>query len=140
MSRGLLLLFSLCMLVVFASAKDSAKSTAQSSQPKPSSPKHPKALFSTEKKKPSKAEREAVFADSGIPVNQRHNYTAEYRVPISLGGSNAYANIEILPKNQVALKHKVQKDLEGKLRRGEISENEAQTRILNWNLEPLAKK
>jgi hypothetical protein len=141
MSRGLLSLLSLCMLVVFVSAKDSAKSTAQSSQAKPSSPnKHPKALFSTEKKKPSKAEREAVLADSGIPVNQRHNYTAEYRVPVSLGGSNAYANIEILPKSQIPLKHRVQKDLERKLRHGEISENEAQTRILNWNLEPLAKK
>jgi hypothetical protein len=139
MSRRLLSFLAFCMLVVPVSAKD-AKPPPQSSQPKPVSPKHPKALFTTTKKKPSKAEREAVFADSGIPPEQRHNYTVEYRVPVSLGGSNAYANIEIVPKNQVQLKHKAQKDLEGKLRRGEISENEAQMQILNWNLESPAKK
>src|SRR5262245_27034618 len=140
MNLRLLSLFALCMLMILVPAKDSVNFAQQSSQPKPSSPQHPKALFTTEKKKPSKAEREALFADSGIPVDQRRNYTAEYRVPISLGGSNAYANIEILPKSQAPLKHKVQKDLEGRLRRKEISENEAQMRILNWNQEPLAKK
>src|SRR5262245_44100673 len=99
MNRVLLCLFTCFILLVPASAKDNAKSSQQSSQPKPSSSKHPKALFSTEKKKPSKAERDAVFANSGIPADQRHNYTAEYRVPVTLGGSNAYTNIEILPKS-----------------------------------------
>src|SRR5262245_4474101 len=140
MNRGLLSLFTFFMLVGSVSAKDSAKPPPQSSQPKSSSPKHPKALFTTEKKKPSKAERDAVFADSGIPADKNHNYTAEYLIPVSLGGSSAYANIEILPKSQAPLKHKVQKDLEAKLRRGEISEYEAQMRILNWNQEPVAKK
>jgi hypothetical protein len=140
MMRSLLSVLALCVLVVSVSAKDNTKSSTQSPEPKPSSPKHPKALFTTQKKKPSKAECEAVFVESGIPSDQRHNYTAEYRVPISLGGSNAYANIEILPKKQVKLKHRVQKDLERKLHRREISESEAQTRILNWSQEPLAKK
>jgi hypothetical protein len=137
--RETLLSLVFCLIALPVSAKDSTKPPPQS-QSRPSSPKHPKVLFTTEKKKPSKAEREAVFADSGIPPDQRHNYTAEYRVPLSLGGSNAYANIEILPKNHAQLKHRVQKDLEGKLRRKEISENEAQMRILNWNQDPLAKK
>ena len=139
MIRSLFSVFVFWLLVVPIDAKDNAKPPSQS-QSQPSSSKHQKGLFTTEKKKPSKVEREAVFAESGIPPDQRRNYSAEYRVPVSLGGSNAYANIEILPKEQAQLKHKVQKDLEGKLRRGEISENEAQMRIFNWNQEPLGKK
>ena len=103
-------------------------------------PKHSKALFTTIKRHPSKAEQKAAFEDYRIPPQQRQNYVAEYRVPISLDGSNAYANIEILTKNQARMKHKVERDLEKKLRRGEISTDEAQLRILNWTNEPLAKR
>ena len=137
--RRTLLLVVLGLLASPVLGKDKTPDPHQAVS-KSSSSKRSKALWTSEKKKPSKAEREAVFADYGIPPNQRHGYSAEYRVPLSLGGSNAYANIEVLPKNQAQLKHRVQKDLEGKFRRGEISEDEAQMRILNWNQDPLAKK
>jgi len=96
------------------------------------------ALFTTEKKQPDKAERNAVFEDYRIPKDQRKNYVAEYRVPVSLGGSNAYSNIEALIKTQAKIKHQVQKQLEEKLKRKEISLDEAQLRILNWQADPLS--
>ena len=63
---------------------------------------------------------------------------AEYRVPVSLGGSNTYSNIEALLKTQARIKHQVQKQLEDKLKRKEISLDEAQLRILNWQADPLS--
>jgi hypothetical protein len=96
------------------------------------------ALFTTEKKRPNKAERNAVFEDFRIPKDQRRNYVAEYRVPVSLGGSNAYSNIECIPKSQARIKHRVQKQLEAKLRSKELSPDEAQLRILNWQADPLS--
>src|SRR5262245_21964017 len=45
-----------------------------------------RALYTTEKKHPDKAERNAVFEDYRIPKDQWKNYVAEYRVPVSLGG------------------------------------------------------
>jgi hypothetical protein len=118
--------------------KDKSKSTSQSTS-NPNSPKQSKVLFTTRKKEPDKAEKKAAFADYGVPPGQERAYVAEYRVPVSLGGSNSYPNIEVLPKNQAQMKHKVQKDLEKKLQRGEISEDEAQRRILNWNQEPTTR-
>ena len=96
------------------------------------------ALYTTEKKQPDKAERNAVFEDYRIPKEQRKNYVAEYRVPVSLGGSNAYSNIEALLKTQAKTKHQVQKQLEEKVKRKEIRLDEAQLRILNWQADPLS--
>jgi hypothetical protein len=96
------------------------------------------AVFTTEKKRPDRAERNAVFEDYRIPKNLRKDYVAEYRVPVSLGGSNSYSNIEALPKSQARIKHKVQKELEAKLRRKEIPLDEAQLRILNWQTDPIS--
>lgn len=95
-------------------------------------------MFTTEKKQPDKAERNAVFEDYRIPKHQRKDYVAEYRVPVSLGGSNSYSNIEALLKSQAKIKHKVQKELEAKLRRKEIALDEAQLRILNWRTDPIS--
>jgi hypothetical protein len=99
-----------------------------------------KVLFTTEKKKPNKAERRAVLEDCQIPQERWKDYTVEYRVPIALGGSNAYLNIEALPKDQAKIKHKVQKELEARLGQRAISLSEAQQRILNWPNEPIAKQ
>jgi hypothetical protein len=96
-------------------------------------------LITKVKTKPSKAEREFFFQEFGIPKNKWNEYVAEYRMPISLGGSNAYSNIEALPKSKAKLKHKVQKELENKLRKKEIGLFEAQTRIFNWENEPMLK-
>jgi hypothetical protein len=96
------------------------------------------ALYTTEKEQPDKAERNAVFEDYRIPKEQRKNYVAEYRVPVSLGGSNAYSNIEALLRTQAKIKHQVQKQLQEKLKRKEISLDEAQLRILNWQTDPLS--
>ena len=96
------------------------------------------ALYTTQKKQPDKAERNAVFEDYRIPKDQRKNYVAEYRVPVSLGGSNLYSNIEALLKTQAKAKHQVQKQLEEKLKRKEINLDEAQMRILNWQADPLS--
>lgn len=95
-------------------------------------------LFTREKKKPDRAERKAVLEDYQVPRDQWKNYIAEYRVPISLGGSNAYANIEVLSKEEGRLKRRVKEDLEKKVRRKEISIEEAQLRILSWRKQPLA--
>jgi hypothetical protein len=96
-------------------------------------------LYSKVKTKPSKAEREFLFQELGIPKNKWNEYVAEYRMPISLGGSNDYSNIEALPKSKAKLKHQVQKELEYKLRKKEISPFEAQTRIFNWENDPMVK-
>ena len=96
------------------------------------------ALYTTEKKRPDKAERNAVFEDYRIPKDQQKNYVAEYRVPVSLGGSNTYSNIEALLKTHAKIKHQVQKQLEEKLKRKEISPDEAQLRILNWQTDPVS--
>jgi len=96
------------------------------------------ALYTTVKKRPDKAERKAVFEDYRIPKDKRRNYVAEYRVPVSLGGSNAYSNIEVLLKTQAKIKHQVQKQLEEQLKRKEIRLDEAQLRILNWKADPVA--
>ena len=96
-------------------------------------------LFTKVKSKPSKAEREFLFKEMGIPKNKWNEYEAEYRMPISLGGSNTFSNIEAIPKSKAKLKHKVQKDLENRLRKEEISLFEAQTKIFNWENEPMVK-
>jgi|SRR5215831_592157 len=124
-----------CLIAPPVEGKDKPKNASQTTS-NPNSPKQTKVLFTTRKKEPDKAEQKAAFADYGVQSGQEREYVAEYRVPVSLGGSNSYANIEVLPKNQAQMKHKVQKDLEKKLHRGEISEDEAQKRILNWNQEP----
>jgi hypothetical protein len=111
---------------------------ARGSPSRPASPGRRGAIFTTEKQRPDKAERNAVFEDYRIPKNQRGNYVAEYRVPVSLGGSNAYSNIEVLPRNQARIKHQVQKQLQAMLRRKDISLEEAQFRILNWQTDPLS--
>jgi len=99
---------------------------------------HGRALYTTEKKHPDKAERNAVFQDYGIPKDQWKNYVAVYRVPVSLGGSNIYSNIEALLKNQANIKSRIEKQLLTKLRSKEITLDEAQLRILNWQTDPLA--
>jgi len=96
-------------------------------------------LYTKVKTKPSKAEREFLFQELGIPKNKWNEYVAEYRMPISLGGSNDYPNIEALPKSKAKLKHQVQKELENKLRKKEISPFEAQTRIFDWENDPMVK-
>ncbi len=79
-------------------------------------------LFTKVKSKPSKAEREFLFKEMGIPKNKWNEYEAEYRMPISLGGSNTFSNIEAIPKSKAKLKHKVQKDLEkNSVRRRSVS-------------------
>ena len=100
----------------------------------------PDVLYTKEKRKPTKAEREYVFQELGIPKSKWKEYVAEYRIPISLGGSNTYSNIEALPKSKAKVKHKVQKELEGNLRKKEISLYEAQTRIFNWEKEENREK
>jgi hypothetical protein len=99
-----------------------------------------KVLFTTEKRKPSKAERRAVLEDHRIPKASWEDYIVEYRVPATLGGSNAYSNIEALPKLQARIKHQIQRELERQLRQQEISLIEAQQRILNWSQEASARE
>lgn len=96
-------------------------------------------LYTKVKSKPSKAEREFVLQELGIPKNKWKQYVTEYRMPISLGGSNDYSNIEALAKPKAKLKHEVQKELENKLRKKEISLFEAQNRIFNWENDPIVK-
>jgi len=96
-------------------------------------------LFTKVKTKPSKAEREFLFKELGIPKNKWKEYVAEYRMPISLGGSNTFSNIEALPKSKAKRKHEVQKELENKLRKKEISLFEAQTKIFGWENGPMVK-
>jgi len=136
MKTGCLLL---CLVALPAFGQEKANNPHQSAS-KAKTPKRSKALFTTVKRHPSKEEQKVAFGDYRIPPEQRPNYVAEYRVPISLGGSNAYANIEVLTKEQARVKHKIEKGLERKLRRGEISADEAQFRILNWTNEPLVKR
>ena len=90
------------------------------------------ALITTEKHSPDKAERRIALTDSGIPREQWQNYVVEYRVPIDLGGSNSFSNIEVLPKSEAPVKHRLQKSLKNQLHDRKISESEAQQRILNW--------
>jgi hypothetical protein len=125
-----------CSLGLPAGGKDKGKNPYKDAS---NSQRQSKAVITTVKRYPDKAEQEAAFNDYNIPREQRHNYVAGYRVPISLGGSNAYANIEVLAKSQAKMKHKVEKALEKKLHQGEISESEAQFRILNWTSEPNAR-
>ena len=133
-----LLALALCLRPTPAIAKDKNPYKGASDSPARSTERRGGALFTTEKKHPDKAERNAAFEDYRIPKDQRKNYVAEYRVPVSLGGSNGYFNIEVLPKSQARIKHRVQKQLEEKLRRKEISADEAQSRILNWQMDPLS--
>lgn len=130
---GLALVLSLLFRTAWAKDKNPYKGTGGS--PARSTGPRSGALYTTEKKRPDKAERNAVFDDYRIPKDLRKNYVAEYRVPVSLGGSNTYTNIEALPKNQAKIKHRVQKELEAKLQRKEIPLDEAQFRILNWQKE-----
>ena len=129
---------ALCVPLLPAWAKDKNPYKGAGGSPGRAEGTRSGALFTTEKKNPDKAERNAVFEDYRIPKNQRKNYVAEYRVPVSLGGSNAYSNIEVLLKSQAKIKHRVQKELQAKLRRKEIALDEAQLRILNWQTDPLS--
>ena len=129
---------ALCVPLLPAWAKDKNPYKGAGGSPARTEGTRSGALFTTEKKSPDKAERNAVFEDQRIPKNQRKNYVAEYRVPVSLGGSNAYSNIEALLKSQAKIKHRVQKELQAKLRRKEIALDEAQLRILNWQTDPFS--
>ena len=129
---------AMCLPSLPAWAKD--KNPYKGASGSPARTERPRSgpLFTTEKTSPDKAERNAVFEDYRIPKDQRKNYVAEYRVPVSLGGSNAYSNIEALLKSQAKIKHRVQKQLQAKLRRKEIALDEAQLRILNWQTDPFS--
>ena len=129
---------SLCLPSMLTWAKDKNPYKGAGNSPSRPTSSGSGALFTTEKKQPDKAERNAVFEDYRIPKHQRKDYVAEYRVPVSLGGSNNYSNIEALLKSQAKIKHKVQKELEAKLRRKEIALDEAQLRILNWQTDPIS--
>jgi hypothetical protein len=129
---------ALCLPVPPAWAKDKNPYKGAGGNPAHTAGSRSGALFTTEKKRPDKAERNAVFEDYRIPKNLRRNYVAEYRVPVSLGGSNVYSNIEALLESQAKIKHRVQKQLQEKLRRQEINLDEAQLRILNWRTDPLS--
>jgi len=133
-----LLASALCLPLPEAQAKDKNPYKGSGSSPGRTAGSRNGALFTTEKKKPDRAERNAVFEDYRIPKDQRKNYVAEYRVPVSLGGSNAYSNIEAILKSQAKTKHRVQKQLEAKVKRKEITLDEAQLRILNWQTDTLA--
>ena len=128
----------LCLPSPRAQAKDKNPYKGAGSSPARTDGSRSGALYTTEKKRPDKAERNAVFEDYRIPKDQRKNYVAEYRVPVSLGGSNTYSNIEALLKTQAKIKHQVQKQLEEKLKRKEIRLDEAQLRILNWQSDPMS--
>lgn len=134
----LLIAWSLCLASPLAWSKDKNPYKGAAKSPPRTTSSRRGALFTTEKKRPDKAERNAVFEDYRIPKNQRKDYVAEYRVPVSLGGSNTYSNIEALLKSQAKIKRRVQKELEAKLRRKEISLDEAQLRILNWQTDPVS--
>ncbi|MCI0420108.1 MAG: hypothetical protein L0387_16615 [Acidobacteria bacterium] len=136
----LLLALLLCAGCLPALAEDQNPYKGADGIPARTAGSRSRALFTTEKKKPDKAERRAVFEDYRIPREQWKNYVAEYRVPVSLGGSNIYSNIEALPKSRAQIKRKVQRQLEAKLRRQEIGLDEAQRRILNWQSEPHASE
>lgn len=138
--RFVILCFASALCLPFQPARAKGKNPYKGSGDGPVRSTGPRsgALFTTEKKHPDKAERNAVFEDYRIPKNQRKHYVAEYRVPVSLGGSNAYSNIEVIPKSQAKIKHKVQKELEAKLQRKEIALDEAQLRILNWQTDPIS--
>jgi hypothetical protein len=141
MPNGLAILFvvsALCLSSPPVWAKDKNPYRGAKGSPDHTSGSRSGALFTTEKKQPDKAERNAVFEDYRIPKEQRKNYVAEYRVPVALGGSNAYSNIEALLRTQAKIKHQVQKQLQEKLKRKEISLDEAQMRILNWQTDPLS--
>ena len=141
MPKGLAVLFIasvLCLVFLPAWAKEKNPYKGASGNPTRNTSPRSGALFTTDKTRPDKAERNAVFGDYRIPKDQRKNYVAEYRVPVSLGGSNAYSNIEALLKSQAKIKHQVQKRLEVKLRSNEITLDEAQLRILNWQTDPLS--
>ena len=134
----LLIAWSLCLALPLAWAKDKNPYTGAANSPPRTTSSRGGALFTTEKKRPDKAERNAVFEDYCIPKSQRKDYVAEYRVPVSLGGSNTYSNIEALLKSRAKIKRRVQKELEAKLRRKEISLDEAQLRILNWQTDSIS--
>jgi len=135
---GILLFASiLCLPSPRAQAEDKNPYKRASSSPVRTAGSRSGALFTTEKKRPDSAERNAVFEDYRIPKDQRKKYVAEYRVPVSLGGSNTYSNIEALLKGEAKIKRRVQKELEAKLHRKEITLDEAQGRILNWQTDPL---
>jgi hypothetical protein len=136
--RLLFLVSAVCLLSVTVRAKDKNPYKGSGKRPARTAGSKQGALFTTEKKRPNKAERNSVFEDLRIPKEQRRNYVAEYRVPVSLGGSNAYSNIEVIPKSQARMKHRVQNQLEAKLRSKELSQDEAQLRILNWQADPLS--
>ena len=141
MPKCLAILFvasALCLPSVPAWAKDKNPYKGARSNPDRTGGSRSGALFTTEKKRPDKAERNAVFEDYRIAKELRKNYVAEYRVPVSLGGSNTYSNIEAILKTQAKIKHQVQKQLQEKLKRKEISLDEAQLRILNWQTDTLA--
>jgi hypothetical protein len=141
MLRGLVIFLLASVLYLpsrQAHAKDKNPYKGAGSSPARTAGSQHGALITTEKKKPDTAERNAVFEDYRIPKDQRKNYVAEYRVPVSLGGSNTYSNVEALPKSQAKIKHRVQKQLQSMLKRKEISLDEAQLRILNWQTDTLA--
>jgi hypothetical protein len=139
------LVFSLALCFLLAPAvfegKDKVKNPYKGSQDvvHASDKGNQDVLFTKVKSKPSKAEREFLYKEIGIPKNKWNEYEAEYRIPISLGGSNTFSNIEAISKSKAKLKHKVQKDLENRLRKEEISLFEAQTKIFNWENEPMVK-
>jgi len=128
----------LSLLVLPACAKDKNPYKGGHSRSTQPAAKGRGALFTTQKMHPDRAERNAVFQDYGIPKERRKDFVVDYRVPVSLGGSNTYANIEALPRRHAELKRRVEKELLQKLRRQEITLEQAQFGILNWQSDPIA--
>ena len=84
------------------------------------------------KRSVSSSRKRTIYSDYTIPKSERTNYTIDHLIPLSLGGSNSIYNL--WPQNKKIHTGKIEQELFWKVKKGELTVNEAIRHLLKIKL------
>jgi hypothetical protein len=76
-------------------------------------------------------QKNEIYDDYNIPLEDRHNYTIDHLIPLSLGGSNSYLNLWTEHKAVKRLRYNLELRMYYKILKGEITRDHAVKIILD---------
>jgi hypothetical protein len=80
----------------------------------------------------SRSEKEILFRNAGVPKSQRKYYVVDHTIPVKLGGNNELSNLQLQTRPEAKAKNRIEKYILKKVRKGEITVEEAQHASLDW--------
>ncbi len=84
--------------------------------------------------------KKRIYAQYGIPENERHNYTIDHIIPLSIGGSNHASNLWPEHKDVKAMRPDIEQEVADAIAAGEITQAEAVAKILEAKFHPVKQR